>query len=405
MLEGLELMKPEELTEIARLIELEGTFAESEMRRQILAWMGRAVGTQETAKNAVERAVLEWVAGVWGVHYSAGLDTDDLERLVRLQIAKEATEFLNPRWRIACAMIAVGAENNRHLKLRMLEEAASLAVPSRTALKAQREEWESLIRAWSTIDPAEVLDADLETLRQQGASGEQCLTLGLALSLVDGRIAMREERLCEHCADALGMSRGARKDMVGRLNELFWSHQNKATPVTGMPVNSTPVQKAAHAVLHDSGALEALATESRRVLVEKSVPKEDTQKKSTWSRVMGAVSGLSGFFSNKVEDGSQAFVARIVYHTILKQHAEVVASTPSEEPLPAVPVPQTALPTTVPTAELPTKAPPAVAAAPTKSAPLKLNAEPLPQAAPEPVPEKEPEVAKKPSTRSIKLDL
>lgn len=396
MLRGIHLMKEKELVEIARLLGYQGSFGPE----VLLAWMGQAVGCESEDPNTIERATLNWTAKLWGVDFHPALNTDDLERLLRVRIATDACEYLQPNWRIAAALAANGRANTLRLKVKMLQQAANLAAPSRSVIRELRAEWDRLTKEWMENDPRSDLQADIETLKARGDNGKECLALGLILGLVDGHSSMEAERLFRDLCEALEVPAADTLKILDRVKDLFWRHHNAAAPVSGEAQKVSPdAAQAAEKALEDSGTLEALASETATALIARAFPKEE--KRSAWSRVVGALSGLPQFLSKKIKDEHKAVVVRIVYLSILKQHEEWVKLTSGEEEEPVV--------------EATPSAPPRAAAAPppppppAPMSPVAPVAEPLPveAAAPQELPQVSlatDMVAESGPTRKISLD-
>lgn len=323
---GLTQMNKQELSEIARLIGVETPPSSKDVLLDIVSgWIARAVKKEGCAQDEVERCVLEWTAESWKIIVPSGTDTDDLERSLRLRIAQDAAEFLSPGWAICCALIAVGQASNITDKLDLMEAAVSTAVPSQRARRAKRQEWDALCRRWCKNDPSEELEPYLAAIGDRAGLQAECLSLGLALSLLDGKISFPTERLYRDICDRLEMGRGTSDEIREKINVLYWKHHNAAVPTqtkAGEP--DDPVRSATQKTVYDAGALEALATEARQQLFASFEPED--KKKSGWSKLVGGLSGMPSFFSNKMKNSTHATLARVVYHTILKQHDTVVAA-------------------------------------------------------------------------------
>lgn len=322
---GLSLMNEDELAEITRLIGVEQPPGSRDVLVDIVSgWIARAVKKEGRAQEEVERCVLEWTAESWKILIPAGTDTNDVERSLRLKIAQDAADFLSPGWVLCCALIAVGQESNIQAKLELMEEAASTAVPSQRARRVKRAEWSNLCSRWSKTDPTEELDSYLSVMKERPELQGECLSLGLALSLLDGKIGFPTERLYRHICDQLDMPRAESDDIKAKVNDLYWKHHNAVMPTQtkdGEP-QADPIRSATQKTVYDAGALEALAIEARQRLFASLEPKD--KKKSGWSKLVGGLSGMSPFFSNKMKNSMHATLARVVYHTILKQHDAVV---------------------------------------------------------------------------------
>lgn len=331
MFDGLALMNEEELAEAVRLIGVDKPPASREILHDIVSgWLARAVKKEGKSRPEVERAVLEWTAQTFRLPVDPALDTNDLERSIRLRIAQDAADYLVPSWTITCALVAVGKGDNIARKLTLLEQAASMAVPSQAALRALRTEWETLCRRWSGTDPLPELAESIAQVAGRSQLGVECLTLGLALSLLDGGIPFPVERLFRELANEFGLDRGQADQLQKRVNNLYWKHHNANQPSGSIAAGgyADPVGAAARRTVYEAGALEALATDARVRLFSSLEPE---QKKGGWSRLMGSLSGMSPFFSDKTKDGAQATLARVVYHTIVKQHLVVAAMRAEQE--------------------------------------------------------------------------
>lgn len=324
MFDGLALMNAEELAEITRLIGIDKPPSSPDVLHDIVSgWLARAVKKEGKSRSDVERAVLEWTANAFRISFDDGVDTNDLERLIRRRIADDAAAYLDSSWTITCALVAVGKADNIGRKLTLLEQAASMAVPSQAALRKHRAHWEELCRRWSAVDPMPELHEPIRQVAERSELGVECLTLGLALSLLDGGISFPTERLFRDVAAEFGLDRGQSDQLQKRVNNLYWKHHNANQP-TGTQAGgyADPVGTATRLTVYEAGALEALATDARVRLFSTLEPEP---KKTGWSRLMGSLSGMSPFFSDKMKDGAQATLARVVYHTIVKQHVTVAA--------------------------------------------------------------------------------
>ena len=326
MYTGLSLMNAQELAEITRLIGVEEPPESRDVLFDIVSgWLARTVRKEGRAQEEVERCVLESTAQLWRIIVPDGTDTNDLERALRLKIAQDAVEFLTPGWALCCALIASGQRNNIDLKLDMMENAASTAVPSSRARSSKREEWNELCRRWADSDPMNDLEPFLQAIKERPELQSECLTLGLALSLLDGSIGFPTERLYRAICDELEIGRGTSDEIKKKVSDLYWKHHNAAQPTQDSEERSTdPIQTAARRTVYDAGALEALAAEARQELFASFVPEE--KPKTGWSKFVGGLSGMSPFFSSKMKNDTHATLARVVYHTILKQHDAVVAA-------------------------------------------------------------------------------
>lgn len=325
MFDGLAKMNEAELAEITRLIGVDKPPSSRDILFDIVSgWLARAVKKQGTSQAEVERAVLEWTAVVFKTPFEPTIDTNDLERLIRRKIAAEAAAYLEPSWTITCALIAVGKGEAAGRKLDLLEQSASMAVPSQAALARLRAQWDRLCARWKDHDPMVEIRPHIATVASRSDLGVECLTLGLALSLLDGGIPFPTERLFREVAGEFGLDRGKADTLQKRVSNLYWKHHNAAHP-THQRVGGygDPVGSAARQTVYEAGALEALATDARANLFLSLRP---DSKKTGWSRMMGSLSGMSAFFSDKMRDSDQATLARVVYHTIVKQHVAVVAA-------------------------------------------------------------------------------
>lgn len=326
MYSGLSLMNEKELAEITRLIGVEVPPTSPDILFDIVSgWIARTVKKEGRAQEEVERSVLDWTSRSWKIIVPEGTDTNDLERALRLKIAQDAADFLSPGWALCCALIAVGKSDNIAAKLDLMEEAASTAVPSRQARRAKREEWNTLCRRWAASEPGDELNPYIERIKEKPELQTECLTLGLALSLLDGSIGFPTERLYRDICDRLEMGRGDSDEIKHKINDIYWKHHNAATPTSADGKPADPVRAAAERTVYGAGALEALAAEARQQLFAATEP--EVPKKTGWSRLVGGLSGMSPFFSNKLKDSDHATLARVVYLTILKQHDAVVAAS------------------------------------------------------------------------------
>lgn len=327
MYTGLTLMNADELAEISRLIGVEHPPNSRDVLFDIVSgWLARTVKMEGRAQDEVERCVLERTAEHWRIIVPEGTNTNDLERSLRLKIAHDAVEFLAPGWALCCALIASGKRANIEQKLDMMEDAASTAVPSSRARAAKREEWSGWCSRWANLDPMPELEASILAIKERPELQSECLTLGLALSLLDGGIALPTEKLYKSICDELELSTTDAADIKKRVSDLYWKFHNAAQPSESGESHKAldPVHSAARQTVYGAGALEVLAAEARQELFSSVQP--IGKRKSGWSKFVGGLSGMSPFFSNKMKDDTSAMLSRLVYHTILKQHDAVVVA-------------------------------------------------------------------------------
>lgn len=325
MLRGLELITADEYLELGRLLGLDLSLPTADAAGRVLGWMSKVVGTTGTKTTQVERAVLEWVAKHWAIDFEAEILTDDLERLIRRRIATEATEFLAPAWRVACALMVADASVVADRKFEMLERAAGRVVPSQSVLEEHSKEWVTLAASWARSDPRPDLKTDLEFLKQHPGLGRQALRLGLVIALADGRLSPEERRLVQDFAPLMGMTELEARDLTEDLNTLFLANRellNKSGKFGPIKLGLEAAQR----TLAESRTVEGLAEEARENVVheENQAPEAQDASSSGWSRLLGALSGIVHFFSAKIDEESPANLVRIVYLTIEKQRAEIV---------------------------------------------------------------------------------
>ncbi len=331
MLQGLQLMERAELNELGKLTRLEAKareeMTEDQLRRHILKWAGKVVACSNTDPLHIERACLHWLARHWNVDTEGLDDTDELERALRIRIAADAAKYLAPTWWLACALIAAGPADALMPKVRLLEKAASLVVPSRSARQKLAESWRERCQDWG-FDGAgkpEVLEA-LEVLRQHPERADQALTLCLVISLADGRLAMEEERIFKTLAEECGKPAGYVSELIRKVNTLYWGHQVAVAPKQeDAHQDKVAALQAAQMTLDSSGTLEGLCLEACDQVV--SLAEHATHApQSGWQRVLGSVSGLRQFFSNRMREDEQINLVRLVYLAIIHQHAEAAAA-------------------------------------------------------------------------------
>lgn len=332
MLQGLQLMERAELNELAKLARLDARSRENldddGVRRHILQWAARAVGCSKNDPAAIEEACLNWLAGHWDVDTRSLEDVDELERALRIRIAEDASEYLSPVWWCSCAIIAAGPKDAIPPKVRLLEKAASLVVPSRSARKKLTDKWIDRCQDWGLdgLDKQEVREA-VTLLEKAPERVDQCMTLALIISLSDGRLAMEEERLIRDLGSRLQKSHEAVSDWISRVNALYWGHTVEVTPKKGLEeaqADKMVAMEAAQMTLDSGGILEGLCLEACDKVVTEA-PKDHHAPKSGWQRVLGTVSGLKQFFSQKMRSDEQTNLVRLIYLSIIRQHAFAAA--------------------------------------------------------------------------------
>lgn len=329
MLEGLQLMRQAELSELLKLTHAKSRdgLDEEQMRAQIIQWAGKTVGCSSHDPAAIEWASLQWLAQHWGIDSSGHDNNDELERALRIRIADDAAQYLGPIWWVSCVLIAAGPVDAIGPKVRLLEKAASLVVPSRSARQKLTEQWRQKCSEWGLegLKQPEVEQA-LEQLRKSPERAEQAVTLAAVISLADGRLAFEEERLLRDIAVAGGISHEASGEMVRRVNSMYWGHQVEVTPKRGVETpegDKLAAMQAAQLTLDSAGTLEGLCLEAcdNVVGIASEAPHEHAPK-SGWQRVLGTVSGLKQFFSNRMRSDEQVNLVRLVYLSIIHQHAD-----------------------------------------------------------------------------------
>lgn len=353
MLQGLKSMSPAELQEVGKLMGVEqGTLAkltpEILLQDVILTWVAKTVGASSKDQkdpDRLQRVVLEYLAKDFGLPLIP--DIDDLERSVRVKIAADASEYLSPSWQLSCALIAMGPQDAHQIKLQMLEMAASLAVPSRSARKQLAADWQALCLRWSDgRDVFEELGPVLDNLKQQRKDKiDHALTLGLVITFADGRFSMEEEKLYKLVCDRLSVGPEEAGSLLRKVNNLFWDHTSQVGPKR--VENVSPEQEkataleAARRTLESSGSLEGLMLETSDKVGGGHAPEAApaTQPKKGWQKMFGALTGLSQYLGSRQRTAEQVLLARIAYLAILRQHRQIVASMPVEpEPAPVAPV-------------------------------------------------------------------
>ncbi|MEW6281619.1 MAG: hypothetical protein AB1758_23615 [Candidatus Eremiobacterota bacterium] len=332
-------MSDPERAEIGRLI---GQDTVSE--QSILKWVARIVNCSRQSPEDVERATLEWIARDWGLSFGPETPTSDLEREVRRKIASDSSEYLSPAWRLACAMAGAGPPDALPPKMRLLEQAASLAVPSQSARQQLVSQWQEQCRTQGS-DPLSQLKPTLEQLRRQPEKVEPALTLALVISLADGRLAVDEEKLFRNMSDCLGWDQDRTNDLMRRVNSLFWGHQVELGPKNSANIDpeadKLAALQAAEKTLGSAGTLEALVLEAReRVVAGEPAPvPEPPRKKSAWQRLFGSLTGVQHYLASRLRSEEHVLLVRIVYLAILRQHSQAVAESTArqaaEAPAPA----------------------------------------------------------------------
>jgi len=325
MLEGLQLMGQAELGELFKLTRAKAKdqMDETTLRQHILSWAANVVGCASKDPAAIEWASLQWVAGHWGIDTDQFDNNDELERALRIRIADDASQYLSPIWWVSCALIAAGPSDAIGPKVRLLEKAASLVVPSRSARQKLVERWKQVCQDWGLdgMHQPEVKEA-LELLSRSSDRLEQAITLAAVISLADGRLTMEEERLLRELAESCGMTHEASGVLVSRVNSMYWGHQVEVTPKRGIETpegDKVAALQAAQLTLDSVGTLEGLCLEACDKVVNVAT---QHAPKSGWQRVLGTVSGLSQFFNNRMRSDEQANLVRLVYLSIIHQHAE-----------------------------------------------------------------------------------
>lgn len=303
MLQGLRLMNTPELSELVKLTRIDAKTREGlddeQRRSHILSWAAKAVNSPSQDPVAIEAACLRWVAEHWGVNSED--DIDELERALRMRIAQDAVDYLAPVWWFACAIIAAGPADAVGPKVRLLEKAASLVVPSRSARQKLASQWREKIAAWGlqAAHNAEVKKL-VEPLRRNLDHVDQALTLALVISLADGRLSLEEERALLELGSECGRAHEQIKEVIRRVNDQYWDHQVQVSPKKGAV--ETPeserltAMQAAQRTLDTTGTLEGLCLEAcdKVVHLGGEAQEEANAPKSGWRRVLGTVSGQIG---------------------------------------------------------------------------------------------------------------
>ena len=143
-------------------------------------------------------------------------------------------------------------------------------------------------------------------------------------------MGLEEEQMAKALGDELGKSQAEVQEMIRRINSLYWGHQIEVGPKSSAAVDpkadKEAALKAAELTLGSSGALEGLALEGRE-----HEELQGAAPKSGWNRMLGAFSGLYSYLQHRMTDHDQRTLVRIVYLSILQQHAAVAARTAENE--------------------------------------------------------------------------
>lgn len=320
-----------ELGELVKLTHAKSSegLNEDQKRRHILSWAGKIVGCHSQDPVVIEKECLLWLAGHWGVNTQELDDTDELERALRIRIADEASQYLGPVWWISCALIAAGPADAIGPKVRLLDKAASLVVPSRSARQKLSDNWRARASEWGfdSIKQPEIQRA-IEQLKKTPEKADQALTLALVISLADGRLSMEEDRLVKDLGEACGMSHEQCGEKIRYVNSIYWGHQVEVTPkrqIESAEADKRVAMQAAQMTLESAGTLEGLCLEACDKVVGRAEAPEEHAPKSGWQRVLGTVSGLKQFFGNKMRGDEQVNLVRLVYLSIIHQHSEAAA--------------------------------------------------------------------------------
>ncbi|MBS2034280.1 tellurite resistance TerB family protein [bacterium] len=332
MLQGLHLMGEAELSELVKLThaKLSDNLEEDQKRRHILTWAGKVVGCSSHDPVEIERECLLWLAGHWAVETKGLEDTDELERALRIRIADEASDYLAPVWWISCALIAAGPADAINPKVRLLDKAASLVVPSRSARHKLSENWRIKASEWgfNSLNQPEIQQA-VEQLKKTPEKADQALTLALVISLADGRLSFEEDRLVKELGAACGLAPEICSEKIRHVNSIYWGHQVEVTPkrqIETAEQDKRVAMQAAQMTLESAGTLEGLCLEACDKVVGRAEGAEEHAPKSGWQRVLGTVSGLKQFFGNKMRGDEQVNLVRLVYLAIIHQHAQAAAA-------------------------------------------------------------------------------
>ncbi len=337
MLTGLQLMTPPELIEAARLTGVNPEETPDKIRAEVVAWIAKRVQCSDPSPQAVERAALEKIARDLGLTVEPGLSTDDLERNVRLKIASDAVEYLSPAWKLACALVAMGPPEAAPAKLKLLQRISALAVPSLSTSEKLLQDWNAMCQKRPDEEQLmEELKPAIAALREGATQHspekiENALTLALVISLADGRFSYEEEKVFRNFAARLGREPQHVDEILKRVNSLYWNFQMAATGENPtLEVSLAEAQRAAlqaaEQTLGSIGALEGLVMVAReKVVGGPSSPAETSSlpaPKSGWQKLFGALSGMKQVVQAKVASEDQSQLVRLVYLTIVRQHAQ-----------------------------------------------------------------------------------
>lgn len=336
MLTGLQLMTPPELIEAARLTGVNPEETPDKIRAEVVAWIAKRVQCSDPSPQAVERAALERIARDLGLTAEPGLSTDDLERNVRLKIATDAVEYLSPAWKLACALVAMGPPEAAQPKLKLLQRISALAVPSTSTSEKLLQDWNAMCQ--KRLDEEQLMEElkpAIAALREGATQHspekiENALTLALVISLADGRFSYEEEKVFRNLAARLGREPQHVDEILKRVNSLYWNFQMAATgenptlEVSLADAHRAALQ-AAEQTLGSIGALEGLVMVAREKVVGGPSPAETSPlpaPKSGWQKLFGALSGMKQVVQAKVASEDQSQLVRLVYLTIVRQHAQ-----------------------------------------------------------------------------------
>jgi hypothetical protein len=307
-----------------------------DLNQTLIDWMGKTMRAKDTSPEAVELAVLQWLAGRIGLENYQALGVDDLEASVRRKVAEDSHDFLFPFMEVGSAIAYLGPLAVVEPKLELLEASAVGLIPSSAARERMRHYWKA--RGAKLLELGDVIKADallahleepLSILALSSDSTKSAiLSFSQAVALSDGRYESEEEHFSRGLAERLGVEFDALQQISAKVTQWFWAHYRELESHAQKERNTNEELalnlQAAQLTLESVGSLASFSDVVERGFVSSihgTIGK--TGKKGSFS--LGFATGMLCYIRDKWHSEEHETLLRLVLAAIYRQHLQFSA--------------------------------------------------------------------------------
>jgi len=316
--------------------------ADEDPTEALVCWMAEAVGEKKESPEAVELAVLRWLASRLDLKQTEGLGVNELEAVVRRQVAEESHDFLFPFMEVGSAVAYLGPRSVVGPKLELLEASTAGVIPSHTARDRMRRYWQTrgaqLLAIQDVIDARMLIEhlAEPISILKVGSESTKASVIALAhaVALSDGRFEVEEEQFTLELARQLDLSSDKYKEITTSVTQHFWKHLTEVS--AGTSDQRTTAEElalnlqAAQLALESCGSLASFSAVVERGFVGSlhrtiSASSRWGAKLREWGKTplklhLGFATGMLCFIRDRWNSDSQETLLRLALGAIYQQH-------------------------------------------------------------------------------------